>query len=105
MHDTPTVGSQAPLEPSFVLALEPGLYIPDHPRFGPFAGIGVRIEDDVLITQAGAQVLSDNVPVEAAEVEALVGAALDGGCAEAAVAAGRGSSGGGGSGGEAGLGK
>jgi Xaa-Pro aminopeptidase len=38
------------------MAIEPGLYIPDHPRFGPFAGIGVRIEDDVLVTHAGAQV-------------------------------------------------
>jgi Xaa-Pro aminopeptidase len=38
-----------------VLALEPGLYIPHHPRFGALAGVGVRIEDDVLITHAGAQ--------------------------------------------------
>jgi Xaa-Pro aminopeptidase len=33
-----------------VLTIEPGLYIPDEPAFGPFRGIGVRIEDDVAIT-------------------------------------------------------
>lgn len=38
------------------MAIEPALYIPDHPRFGAFAGIGIRIEDDVLVTPAGAQV-------------------------------------------------
>jgi len=35
-----------------VLTIEPGLYIPDDEAFGPFAGIGVRIEDDVAITGA-----------------------------------------------------
>ena len=39
----------------------PGLYIPDDPRYGPLAGLGVRLEDDVLVTAAGAQVLSDQV--------------------------------------------
>ena len=34
-----------------VLTIEPGLYIPDDPSmFGPLAGVGVRIEDDVAIT-------------------------------------------------------
>lgn len=33
-----------------VLTVEPGLYIPDNPAFGRYRGIGVRIEDDVLIT-------------------------------------------------------
>lgn len=36
--------------PGVVLTIEPGLYIPDDEAFGPFAGIGVRIEDDVAIT-------------------------------------------------------
>jgi hypothetical protein len=79
------------------MAIEPGLYIPDHPRYGPFAGIGVRIEDDVLVTAAGAQVLSDNVPVEAAAVEAMVGEALEDAAAEAAAAAAVGGGGMGGS--------
>lgn len=56
VHDTNTIGPHRTLEPGVVLAIEPGLYIPNHPQFGPYAGIGVRIEDDVLITQTGCQV-------------------------------------------------
>jgi Xaa-Pro aminopeptidase len=56
VHDTNTIGPYRTLEPGVVLAVEPGLYIPDHPQFGPYAGIGVRIEDDVLITQTGCEV-------------------------------------------------
>jgi Xaa-Pro aminopeptidase len=37
-------------------------------------GIGIRIEDDVLVTPDGCEVLSKGVPKEVAEVEALVGA-------------------------------
>ncbi|KAI7842913.1 hypothetical protein COHA_003424 [Chlorella ohadii] len=62
-----------PLEPGVVLTIEPGLYIPDDEAFGPFAGIGVRIEDDVAITERGREVLSKDVPVAPDEVEALVG--------------------------------
>lgn len=72
VHDTNTIGPYRTLESGVVLAIEPGLYIPDHPQFGPYAGIGVRIEDDVLITQSGCEVLSDAVPVNPDEVEALV---------------------------------
>jgi hypothetical protein len=56
VHDTNTIGPYRTLEPGVLLAIEPGLYIPDHPQFGPYAGIGVRIEDDVLITQTGCEV-------------------------------------------------
>lgn len=77
VHDCALAGAQVPLEPGAVLAIEPALYIPDHPRYGALAGIGVRIEDDVEITQSGARVLSDCVPVEADAVEELVGSALD----------------------------
>lgn len=55
-----------------VLTVEPGLYIPDDPAFGRFAGIGVRIEDDVAVTEGGHEVLSRDVPVEAAALEELV---------------------------------
>ncbi len=47
----------APLEPGMVLTVEPGIYIPDE-------GIGVRIEDDVLITADGVKVLTHNLPRE-----------------------------------------
>ncbi len=41
--------------------LPTGLYIPDEPRYGPYRGIGVRIEDDVLLTGEGCEVLSCQV--------------------------------------------
>ena len=44
-----------PLEPNMILTCEPGIYIPEE-------GIGVRIEDDVLITEGGNLVLSKNLP-------------------------------------------
>ncbi len=46
---------QRPLEPGMVLTVEPGIYIPDE-------SIGVRIEDDVLITARGHKVLSQKLP-------------------------------------------
>lgn len=51
-----------PLEPGVVITVEPGLYIPEK-------GIGIRIEDDVLVTENGAIVLSEAIPrtIEAIE--------------------------------------
>ncbi len=46
-----------PLEPGMVLTVEPGIYIPEE-------GIGVRIEDDVLVTLKGIKVLSSKLPRE-----------------------------------------
>ncbi len=43
------------LQPGVVMTVEPGIYIPEE-------GIGVRIEDDILITETGIQILSDNLP-------------------------------------------
>jgi Xaa-Pro aminopeptidase len=62
------------LEPGMVLTVEPGLYFapgqPGVPR--DYQGIGVRIEDDVLVTRTGSEVLTKAVPKEIAEIEALM---------------------------------
>jgi Xaa-Pro aminopeptidase len=62
------------LEPGMVLTVEPGLYIAEDidevdPRF---RGIGVRIEDDVLVTEEGNEVLSAMVPKTIGEIESLM---------------------------------
>lgn len=57
--------SAAPLEPGMVITVEPGVYIPEE-------GIGIRIEDDLLVTERGAEVLSASLPKEVADVEALL---------------------------------
>ncbi len=63
------------LEPGMVLTVEPGIYIAPGTRGVDrcWQGIGVRIEDDVLVTAAGAEVLSQALPREPDQVEALVG--------------------------------
>jgi Xaa-Pro aminopeptidase len=64
----------AVLEPGMILTVEPGFYIqPDDTLFPPeFRGIGVRIEDDVLVTQSGAKILSNALPRHPDEVEAYM---------------------------------
>ena len=76
------------LEPGMVLTIEPGIYIPRGARGVPkrFQGIGVRIEDDVLVTRGGAEVLTDAVPKDADQIEALMAEPLaDAGWAVAQV--------------------
>ncbi|HNR22103.1 MAG TPA: Xaa-Pro aminopeptidase [Steroidobacteraceae bacterium] len=64
-------------EPGMVLTIEPGIYIPHSARAAPkrLRGIGVRIEDDVVVTRSGCEVLTSGVPKQAADIEALMGAA------------------------------
>ena len=74
-HDTPG-NSSTPLQPGNVITIEPGLYIPDDPAFGKYAGIGIRLEDDVAITSGEPEVLSARAPLLPADVEHLVGQRL-----------------------------
>lgn len=46
---------EQPLQPGIVMTVEPGIYIPEE-------GIGVRIEDDVLVTETGIDIMSDSLP-------------------------------------------
>ena len=64
------------LEPGMVLTVEPGIYIPVGARGVPkrFQGIGVRIEDDVVVTRTGAEVLTEEAPKHPDEIEALMSA-------------------------------
>ena len=61
------------LEPGMVLTVEPGLYVaPDAGAPAQYRGIGIRIEDDVLVTEDGHEVLSRAAPKAIDEIEALM---------------------------------
>ena len=64
------------LEPGMVMTVEPGIYIPAGTRGVPkrYWNCGIRIEDDVVVTANGCEVLTAGVPGDPDEVEALVGA-------------------------------
>ena len=63
------------LEPGMVMTVEPGLYVAPGDEKAPkrLRGIGIRIEDDVLVTDSGREVLTSAVPKSIDEVEAIVG--------------------------------
>jgi Xaa-Pro aminopeptidase len=67
-------GSSLALVPDQVFTVEPGLYIPLAAQEAPeqFRGIGVRIEDDVLVTENGCEVLTKEAPKEPEELENLL---------------------------------
>ena len=74
VHDVGTYGRDGqarPLAPGMVLTVEPGLYIAAGDTQAPsdLRGIGVRIEDDVLVTPDGPEVLTAGVPKTVDEIE------------------------------------
>ena len=61
------------LRPGMVLTIEPGLYV--RPAAGvpeAFHNIGIRIEDDAIVTESGCELITRGVPVKADEIEALM---------------------------------
>ena len=66
-------GDWRKLEPGMVLTVEPGCYIrPGDGVPGRYANIGVRIEDDVVVTATGSEVLSEAAPKSVAAIEAVM---------------------------------
>jgi Xaa-Pro aminopeptidase len=69
MSDTPLA-----LEPGMVTTVEPGIYVQrDAACDERFHGIGVRIEDDLLVTEAGTDNLTASIPKTIEELEAIIG--------------------------------
>jgi Xaa-Pro aminopeptidase len=60
VHDVGSFGAR--LQPGMVLTVEPGIYLPAE-------GLGIRIEDDVLVTPEGHEILSSGAPRKATEIE------------------------------------
>ncbi|KAL9988651.1 hypothetical protein ACROYT_G003121 [Oculina patagonica] len=73
-HDTHLVSRGLGLHPGMVITVEPGIYISEDNKNVPerYRGIGIRIEDDVLITESGPEVLTDECPKEVEDIERLI---------------------------------
>jgi Xaa-Pro aminopeptidase len=67
VHDAPPASYLQPLEAGMVITIEPGVYIPEE-------GIGIRIEDTVLVTESGVRVLSAAIPTAPGEIEKAMAA-------------------------------
>jgi Xaa-Pro aminopeptidase len=77
VHDVGNYGSggnHRPLEPGMVFTVEPGIYVAadDEDANAEFRGIGVRIEDDIAITEDGCENLTEAIATDPEDVEALV---------------------------------
>ncbi|KAM7481818.1 hypothetical protein LguiB_006401 [Lonicera macranthoides] len=73
VHDCSTISYDRTLKPGVVITIEPGVYIP--PGFDVperYQGIGIRIEDEVLITESGYEVLTGSIPKEIKHIESLL---------------------------------
>ena len=78
VHDVGVYGQDRSriLEPGMVLTVEPGLYIsPDADVPEAYRGIGIRVEDDIVITENGNENLTASVVKKADDIEALMAAA------------------------------
>lgn len=72
--DYAVAGVSRVLEPGMVLTVEPGLYFPTGEGLPetPFDGMGIRIEDDVLVLDEGVEVLTEDLPVAPQKIEGLL---------------------------------
>lgn len=62
------------LEPGMTLTVEPGLYVRPETEHAPadYWGIGIRVEDDIIITETGHEVMTGDVPKQPGDIEALM---------------------------------
>lgn len=67
-------GEARPIEAGMCFTVEPGLYIPADDKSAPeeLRGIGVRIEDNIVVTNSGCEILTSAVPKEISEIESLM---------------------------------
>ena len=73
IHDTSDIPHSELFKPNMVLAIEPAIYIPDHDKIPPkYRNIGIRIEDDVLITNNKPEILSKSLPRTIQEIEDIM---------------------------------
>lgn len=75
IHDTPLIQRDRPLSPSMVFTIEPGIYIGANNTEVPsqFRGIGIRIEDDILVKGVGGiEILTKNCVKEKSELKQLI---------------------------------
>jgi Xaa-Pro aminopeptidase len=68
VHD---VSASDTLVPGMVITIEPGIYIPEDDIFlsADYHTMGIRIEDDILVTKEGYEVLSEKIPKQATAME------------------------------------
>jgi len=78
VHDCSSIPKSQKFAPGMVVTVEPGIYIPAHDLFPKkYHGIGVRIEDDILLTESGIEILSTGAPKLVEDIEAFMAGKKD----------------------------
>lgn len=73
VHDCSAISTDRPLQSGVVITIEPGVYIPSSFNVPErYKGVGIRIEDEVLITDSGYEVLTGSMPKEINHIESLL---------------------------------
>ncbi|XP_021772443.1 probable Xaa-Pro aminopeptidase 3 [Chenopodium quinoa] len=73
VHDCSTISTDRPLQPGAIITIEPGVYIPSSFSVpARYQGVGIRIEDEVLITDSGYEVLTGSMPKEISHLESML---------------------------------